>query len=167
VLTGPPGSGTSTVARLVAERLGVGVRDTDADVADRAGASVADIFVEQGEAAFRALERDAVALALTEHPGVLAVGGGAVADPRTADLLAGHLVVVLRVGVADAARRLGFTGERPSALGPPRAQWMRLLQQRQGAYDRLATVTVDTDGRTQDEVASAVVEVLRVSEAAR
>src|SRR5260370_34242687 len=78
VLVGPPGAGKTTVGQLVAARLAVPFRDTDTDVAHRAGKPGLDIFVDDGEEAFRALEREAVAAALAEHPGVLALGGGAV-----------------------------------------------------------------------------------------
>nr|MCU0266047.1 AAA family ATPase [Actinomycetes bacterium] len=121
VVVGPPGAGKTTVGRLVAERLGVAFRDTDTDVEAAAGASVADVFVTEGEAGFRALERTAVAAALADHDGVLALGGGAVLDPGTRDRLVGRTVVFLDVGVADAARRVGFNRDRPLLLGNPRA----------------------------------------------
>jgi shikimate kinase len=97
VLVGPPGAGKSTVGAAVAGRLGVAFRDTDADVEAAAGKAVSDVFVDDGEAAFRALERAAVARALQEHDGVLSLGGGAVLDAGTRELLDGHLVVLLDV----------------------------------------------------------------------
>jgi len=156
VLVGPPGSGKSTVGALLAARLGSTFRDTDADVESMAGTSIADLFVEQGEPAFRTLERDAVAAALAEHTGVLALGGGAVLDQATRELLAGRLVVFLDVGIADAARRVGLNRDRPLLLGNPRTQWLRLMEARRPLYESVATVRVDTDGRTPDEVADAV-----------
>jgi len=156
VLVGPPGSGKSTVARELAGRLGVGWRDTDADVEAGAGRRIADIFVDEGEAAFRELERQAVEAALASHDGVLALGGGAVLDPRTEALLAGHRVVFLDVRIADAARRIGFNRERPLLLGNPRAQWTRLMETRRPIYERVATARVETDGRAPAEVADAV-----------
>lgn len=156
VLVGPPGSGKSTVGALLAARLGSTFRDTDADVESMAGTSIADLFVEQGEPAFRTLECEAVAAALAEHTGVLALGGGAVLDQATRELLAGRLVVFLDVGIADAARRVGLNRDRPLLLGNPRTQWLRLMEARRPVYESVATVRVDTDGRTPDEVADAV-----------
>lgn len=156
VLVGPPGAGKSTAAALVAQRLGVPARDTDTDVEAVAGCTVADIFVERGEPEFRRLEREAVVVALAEHEGVLALGGGAVLDPRTQADLAGHLVVFLDVDLADASRRIGFNTSRPLLIGNPRAQWLRLMEARRPVYEGVAAHRVDTSGRTAQEVADAV-----------
>lgn len=160
VLVGPPGAGKTTVGQHLADLLGVAFRDTDDDVASAAGLSVTDIFVERGEAAFRELERAAVAAALHEHDGVLALGGGAVLDPATRALLAGVPVVFLDVGISDAARRVGFNRDRPLLLGNPRAQWLRLMEHRRPLYEEVATARVPTDGRTPEEVAAHVVKEL-------
>jgi shikimate kinase len=156
VLVGPSGAGKTTVGKLVAERAGVEFRDTDADVEAIAGTSVSDIFVDRGEAAFRALEREAVRRALADHDGVLALGGGAVMDPDTRALLGSQRVVFLEVGLADAAARVGFNRDRPLLLGNPRAQLRVMLAERRPFYDEVAAVTIPTDGRSVDEVAVAV-----------
>ena len=158
VLVGPPGAGKSTAARLVAARLETSARDTDEDVESLAGAAVTDIFVEQGEDAFRRLEQQAVRAALVEHQGVLALGGGSVLDAGTRAALAVHRVVFLDVQITDAAKRIGFNRDRPLLLGNPRAQWIRLMADRRPLYEQVATVTVATDGKTPDEVADEVVE---------
>jgi shikimate kinase len=160
VLIGPPGSGKTTVAREVARRLGLADRDTDADVEVVAGRTVAEIFVEEGEPRFRELEHEAVLAALAGHPGVLALGGGSVLDPRTEAALVGHTVVFLDVGIADAAKRVGFNRERPLLMMNPRAQWVALMDQRRATYERVASVRVDTAGRSPAEVADEVVDAL-------
>ena len=86
----------------------------------------------------------------------MVLGSGAVMDPLTEHDLAGHVVVFLDVSVTDAARRLGFSGQRPAALGNPRAQWLRLMERRRPVYERVATATVSTDGLEPGEIADAV-----------
>jgi shikimate kinase len=156
VLVGPPGSGKTTTAAALAAQIGVAARDTDADVEAATGSSIGDLFVEHGEEHFRGLERSAVAAALEEHDGVLAVGGGAVLDAGTRDRLRGRTVVFLDVGIKDAASRIGLNRDRPLLLGNPRAQWIRLMEQRRPVYQEVATVTVQTDGRTPEQVAEEI-----------
>jgi shikimate kinase len=160
VLVGPPGAGKTTVGRLVAERLGVAFRDTDADVETTTGKSISDVFIEDGEDAFRVLERAAVDVALSQHDGVLAIGGGAVLDAATRTSLAGRTVVWLDVGLADASKRVGLARDRPVLTLNPRAMLSRLLAERKPLYAEVATVTVDTVGRTPDDVADDVMATL-------
>lgn len=160
VLVGPMGAGKTTVAELLGQAWGVEVRDTDADVEARAGKSVADIFVEDGEPAFRELEAEAVARALSEHPGVLALGGGAVLDPATRQRLAGHRVVFLRVGLAEAVKRVGLGVGRPLLLGNVRARIKALLDERAPIYAEVASDTVDTDERSPEDVASEIIRIV-------
>ncbi len=156
VLIGPPGSGKSTVGRLLARRLGTGFLDTDARIEQAAGKPVSEIFIEDGEEAFRALERDAVASALSGYRGVVAVGGGAVMDPGTRRLLDGLPVVYLETGFAELAGRVGLSQARPLLLGNPRARLRALLEQRLPVYAALARLTVTTDGRRPDEIAAEI-----------
>src|SRR4029079_4524126 len=122
--------------------------------------AIADIFVESGEAYFRDLERKAVAEAMATHEGVLALGGGTVPDPATRELLAGQQVVFLRVGLSDAVKRVGLGSSRPLLLGNVRGRIKSLLDERTPVYESVATLVVDTDGRTPDEVADEIAEAL-------
>lgn len=161
VLVGPPGSGKSTVAHALAGRWQLAERDTDRDVEAVAGKPVTDIFVEDGEPRFRELEHEAVRVALDEHDGVLALGGGAVLHPATQEALAayreaGGVVVFLDVSLRHAAPRVGFNQSRPLLLGNPRAKWQALMTERRPVYEAVATVVVSTDGITPAAVAERI-----------
>ena len=161
VIVGAPGAGKSTVGRAVAEDLGVGFVDTDALVEARAGKAISDIFIQDGEDAFRDLEEEAVADALTTQSGVVALGGGAVLRDATRSRLAGQQVVWLQVGVADAASRVGLNTARPLLLGNVRGTLMALLDARTPLYAEVATVTVPTNARSIDEVVAEVVQAVK------
>ncbi len=153
VLVGPPGSGKTTVGAQVATALGVPFHDTDQAVEHDTGRSISDIFVTDGEAAFRALERAEVLRALEqESAAVVALGGGAVLDADVRVALTAYPVVFLDVGIADAAGRVGFDASRPLLVVNPRASWQRLMRARRPLYEQVATWRVDTAGRSYDEV---------------
>ena len=156
MLVGPPGSGKTSVAARLADALGTTARDTDADVEAAAGASVAEIFIDHGEQHFRRLEAAAVARALVEHDGVLALGGGAVLDPATRLALRPHRVVFLDVGLAESSRRVGLGVSRPLLMGNVRSQLKVLLDERRPLYLEVADHVVPTDGHDVDSVAAAV-----------
>ncbi len=160
VLVGSPGAGKTTVGGLLAARLGVPFRDTDADIEATVGKTIAEVFIDDGEAHFRALEAAAVLCALSEHEGVLSLGGGSVLDPATRELLRGHRVVFLEVGLTAAASRVGLSRDRPVLALNPRAQLRALLEARTPLYREVASVTVTTDTVTPEEVADAVVRQL-------
>lgn len=160
VVIGPPGVGKSTVAREVARRLDVSLHDSDAIVEERAGRSIGDIFLEDGESAFRDLERAAVLEALTTTGSVVALGGGAPMTAAVAEALQGHDVLFLDVGIADAARRIGLNRSRPLLAVNPRATWVATMEERRPTYERLARWQVDTAGRGVDEVVADVLAVL-------
>ncbi|MFG2355253.1 shikimate kinase [Streptomyces sp. NPDC048521] len=159
------GVGKTTVGRLLAERLGTGYRDTDEDIVAAEGRTIADIFVDEGEPAFRAMEKRAVRTALAEHEGVLALGGGAILDADTRALLAGHQVIYLSMDVEEAVRRTGLNVARPLLAVNPRKQWRELMEARRHLYEEVAGAVVPTDGRTPEEVTQAALDALELNEA--
>lgn len=165
VLVGPPGSGKTTVGTLLAEQLGVALRDTDSDVEQAAGKPIPEIFIEDGEPRFRALEAEAVRAAVAGHDGVLSLGGGAVTDADTRALLTGLPVVFLDVGLADAVKRVGLDASRPLLAINPRRQWRDLMEARRPLYLEVARVVVATDGFSPEEVTQAVVDALELTAA--
>jgi shikimate kinase len=162
VLIGPPGAGKTAVGPLVAARLGVEFLDTDAEAAAAAGKPVSDIFIEDGEEAFRELERQAAARALDErgplreHGGVLALGGGAILSDQIPRLLEGLPVVYLSADFGTIARRVGLDRPRVVVPGNPRGRLRAMLEERHPLYQRLAAVTVPTDDLDPEELADQI-----------
>lgn len=160
VLIGAPGSGKTTVAHLLAERLGLAVRDIDAEIEAAQGREISDIFAVDGEAVFRDLERAATGAALADGPAILSLGGGAVLAAETRAALAGHQVIWLQVSAAEAARRVGLNTARPLLLGNVRGRLAKLLTERLPLYAEVATWQIDTDGRAPAEVADQILSEL-------
>ena len=148
---------------MVARLSGLPRVDTDDEVSAKAGKSVPDIFIEDGEAEFRRMEREAVAHALSTFEGIVSLGGGAVMDEDTrADLAAlreqGTGVVFLDASLAAAMPRVGLGASRPLLAGNPRQQWKALMDARRPIYEGLATVAVVTDGLGPGDVAQRILE---------
>lgn len=160
VLIGSPGSGKSTVGEALARRLDADLLCTDTEIEKRAGKPVSDIFLEDGEEHFRALEREVVAEGLRVWEGVIAVGGGAVLNEDTRKDLVDHHVVYLQVDFGEAAKRVGMDVARPLLAGNPRTQLRKLLNERLPVYEGLASVTVPTTDYHPEEIVDTIVSSL-------
>jgi shikimate kinase len=154
VLVGFMGAGKTTVGRLLAAKLGLPFADSDEVVERQAGRPIPRIFADDGEAAFRELEHQAIAGLLDGPDAVLALGGGAASHPGTRSLLAAVPVVYLRVGYAEAMSRVGGDKGRPMLARP---DVPALFARRQALYAAVATLTVDTDRRLPEEIVLDVV----------
>jgi shikimate kinase len=158
LLVGLPGSGKTVVGRLVAEQLGAAFVDVDAILVRREGKPIAMIFAEQGEGAFREMERREVEAALGAAPAVIAPGGGWAAQPGAIETAKaqGALVIYLRARPETAAARAAPEGTRPLLLGEdPLARMRQLYKERDPIY-RTAHAQVDTDRKTPQQVATEV-----------
>ena len=153
VLVGFMGAGKTTVGHLLSERLGLPFVDSDLVIEQRTGRSVRQIFAEDGEPAFRELERRVVADLIEGPEAVLALGGGAAEHPDTVLRLKFAQVVYLRVGYAEAMLRVAGDEYRPM-LGRPDLD--TVYQHRLGVYDEVATLTVPTDGRHPETISQDV-----------
>ncbi|WP_433294972.1 shikimate kinase [Actinoplanes sp. CA-030573] len=162
VFVGAPGAGKTTIGSRVASLLDVPFADSDALIEAQAGKPIPEIFFDDGEDAFRALEVDAIARALSGFSGILALGGGAILNDRTRSSLLDQTVVYLSVELSDAVKRVGLGGGRPLLAINPRATLKYLLDQRRPLYASVATHTITTDGREPEEIAAEVAGLLKV-----
>jgi shikimate kinase len=161
VVVGPPGAGKTTVGGAVAALLRLPFLDTDDMIEATAGKPIPDIFFDDGEPAFRAMEVAAIAGTLGSFEGVLAVGGGAILDAGTRAALAGHTVVFLSVELPDAVKRVGLAAGRPVLTVNPRATLKFLMEQRRPLYASVATHTITTDGRTPEDIAAEMAALIK------
>ncbi|MFT4156939.1 MAG: shikimate kinase [Microbacterium sp.] len=154
VLVGPMGAGKTSIGRRVARRLGVAFIDTDRRIVQTHG-PIPAIFSEHGEEHFRALEREAVTAAI-EEGGVVSLGGGAVTDAATREILRRHPVVFLTVTPEAVAERIAGPG-RPLLAGEnPLARWTEIFAQRRGLYEDVSSVTFDTSHRPMQRIAEEI-----------
>lgn len=160
VLIGAPGAGKTTVGRALAARLGVAFQDTDDAVVALAGKPIPDIFVEDGEDAFRALETKCLETLLASSSGVLSLGGGVVMRAENRALLAGHVVVWLDVTLSDAVARVGLGTTRPLLLGNVRGRLLELLAERTPVYASVSRVRINTSQRPIPDIVGEIVQAL-------
>ncbi|NLE17821.1 MAG: shikimate kinase [Propioniciclava sp.] len=156
-LIGAPGSGKSTVGALLAERLRLPFFDVDTEIERMHGKLVREIFADDGEEAFRAIEKDAT-LSLLVGDGVVSLGGGAPMTPAIADALADVQTVWLKVDAHDAFKRVGLDDSRPLlAGGGIRATLIKMLRARTPVYAAVGRLHVDTSGREPVEVVEEII----------
>lgn len=168
MLCGPMGSGKTSVGSALSARWGVPILDTDDAVEETAQRTIADIFLQDGEARFRELEHEAVAAALAQHEGIVALGGGAVLREDTQRELAayvagGGVVAFLDVSIEYAGPRVGLDDSRPLLMGNPRQRWIEIMGARRPVYDEVSTLRILTDGVTPAEAARELERRLRTA----
>ncbi|ASY26422.1 shikimate kinase [Candidatus Planktophila versatilis] len=162
ILIGPMGSGKSTIGKSLANKLSLEFRDTDSVIEQRENKSVSQIFIEDGEAAFRAIEREILQQELQASDTVLALGGGAPisTEAQSALTATSSHVVYLDISLANVAPRIGFNRDRPLLLNNPRGQWQTLMEARRPIYEAIADTVVDVNKRSQSEIVAQILEVL-------
>jgi shikimate kinase len=154
ILIGPPGAGKSSIGLALAKRLKVSFKDTDHLIEQESGKRVSQIFIVDGEAAFREIEKRVCERAIREEEGVLALGGGAVLTPETRAMIVstGSEIIFLDVSLKVAAPRIGFNRDRPLLLKNPRQQWQKLMDLRRPIYEEMATLICDVGSRSVSEI---------------
>ncbi len=161
ILIGPPGAGKTSVGKALAKKLSLNFLDSDKVVEEKSGKSIPEIFITDGEPAFREMERAAVIDLIENQDGVIALGGGSVMDLEVSKrLLPMANVIFLDVSISNAAPRVGFNRDRPLLLGNPRQQWIALMEKRRSTYEALAKARVSTDNKKPVEVVEEIVKEL-------
>ena len=163
ILIGPMGSGKTTIGQLLASQLGIPFRDTDHVIEEKAGKSVSDIFLEDGEDEFRILEKKVLRDELLSDNTVLALGGGAPisVDAQSALRAIASPVVYLDISLATVAPRIGFNRDRPLLLHNPRGQWQTLMEARRPIYESIADSVIDVNEKSESEIVTLVMEALK------
>ena len=162
VLIGLPGSGKTTVGRLVADQLHAGFVDIDSILIRKEGKPIAMIFAEKGEGAFREMERKEMEGALAHQPAIVASGGGWAAQPGALEAArAAGFIIYLKARPETATARAVPSGTRPVLMGGDSdAQMRELLKAREPFYQK-ADATVETEGKTADQVAGEALQLAR------
>jgi shikimate kinase len=157
------GSGKTTLGQLIAKRLDIAFRDTDQVVEEETGRTVSDIFLEDGEDAFRLLEKGVLRNELLSDGTVLALGGGAPIsmDAQSALRAIASPVVYLDISLATVAPRIGFNRDRPLLLHNPRGQWQTLMEARRPIYESIADTVIDVNTKSENEIVDEILEVLK------
>jgi len=163
ILIGPMGSGKTTIGQLIAKRLDIAFRDTDQVVEEETGRTVSDIFLEDGEDAFRLLEKGVLRNELLSDGTVLALGGGAPIsmDAQSALRAIASPVVYLDISLATVAPRIGFNRDRPLLLHNPRGKWQTLMEARRPIYESIADTVIDVNTKSETEIVDEILEVLK------
>lgn len=162
ILIGAPGAGKSSVGKALSRELSTSFQDTDAIIIEEQGRSIPEIFAQDGESGFRAIERDVVLKALHSNKGIISLGGGAVLDLKVQREISASsaAVIYLHVGIKNVLARISNRSDRPLLASDPEKEWLAILNQRESLYKKLATIEVSTDNKKPFEVAKELVNLL-------
>ena len=159
VLIGPPGAGKTSIGKLLAKKLDRSFVDSDKAIEERTGKKITEIFAEDGEPRFRAIEREVVLELLDSEIEIISLGGGSVLNEEIQRRLTKEEgVVYLQVSISNAAPRVGFNKDRPLLMLNPRQRWIQLMEERRPIYEGLARHTFLTDNKKAEEVVSEILE---------
>ncbi|HUW87759.1 MAG TPA: shikimate kinase [Candidatus Paceibacterota bacterium] len=154
ILIGPPGAGKTSIGRSLARSLHIAFADTDSLIEADQSKPISQMFIDDGEPAFRQIEERICLDALLNESGVLSLGGGAVLTKSVHDAIqnCGAEVIFLDVSLKVAAPRIGFNRDRPLLLNNPRQQWQILMDARRPVYEGLATLIFDVGDQTVNQI---------------
>jgi shikimate kinase len=156
------GSGKTTIGSLLAEKLGLSFRDTDHLIEEQEEKTVSQIFLDQGEDAFRAIEKRVLREELLTDGTVLSLGGGAPIsiDAQSALRAIASHIIFLDISLSTVAPRIGFNRDRPLLLNNPRGQWQTLMEARRPIYEAIADTIINVDDKSEEEIVTIVLSSL-------
>ena len=162
ILIGPMGSGKTTIGSLLAGKLGLSFRDTDHLIEEQEEKTVSQIFLDEGEDAFRAIEKRVLREELLTDGTVLSLGGGAPIsiDAQSALRAIASHIIFLDISLSTVAPRIGFNRDRPLLLNNPRGQWQTLMEARRPIYEAIADATISVDDKSEEEIVTIVLSSL-------
>jgi len=152
------GSGKTTIGQLLATNLDLTFRDTDQVIEFETGKTVSEIFLDQGEDEFRALEKAVLRKELLTDETILALGGGAPIsiDAQSALRAIASPVIYFDISLASVAPRIGFNRDRPLLLHNPRGQWETLMQERRPIYESIADIVIDVNAKSEQAIVAEI-----------
>ncbi len=156
------GSGKTTIGKLIATKFDLPFRDTDHIIEQENGKSVSEIFLEDGEDKFRALEKSVLRKELLSDDTILALGGGAPIsiDAQSALKAIASPVIYFDISLASVAPRIGFNRDRPLLLNNPRGQWELLMQERRPIYEAIADRVIDVNAKSESDIVDEILMVI-------
>ncbi len=156
------GSGKTTIGKLIATHLNLPFRDTDQVIEEESGKSVSEIFLEDGEDSFRAIEKSVLRKELLSDDTILALGGGApmTIDAQSALRAIASPVIYFDISLSSVAPRIGFNRDRPLLLNNPRGQWELLMQERRPIYESIADTVIDVNGKSEMDIVDEILMVI-------
>ena len=156
------GSGKTTIGKLIATHLNLPFRDTDQVIEEESGKSVSEIFLEDGEDSFRAIEKSVLRKELLSDDTILALGGGAPIsiDAQSALRAIASPVIYFDISLSSVAPRIGFNRDRPLLLNNPRGQWELLMQERRPIYESIADTVIDVNGKSEMDIVDEILMVI-------
>jgi len=162
ILIGPMGSGKTTIGSLLAGKLGLSFRDTDHLIEEQEEKTVSQIFLDQGEDAFRAIEKRVLREELLTDGTVLSLGGGAPIsiDAQSALRAIASHIIFLDISLSTVAPRIGFNRDRPLLLNNLRGQWQTLMEARRPIYEAIADTIINVDDKSEEEIVTIVLSSL-------
>lgn len=163
ILIGPMGSGKTTIGSLIAQKLNLEFRDTDQIIEREEGKTVSQIFLDEGEDAFRVIEKRVLRQELLTDGTVLSLGGGAPIsiDAQSALRAIASHILFLDISLSTVAPRIGFNRDRPLLLNNPRGQWQTLMEARRPIYEAIADTTINVDDKSEEEIVTIALSNLR------